>query len=100
MQSVKERQFDELSAMYHLLNDRSRRHMRVTGKEHLSRPSIIPKTLPMASQSERKSSITTGTGAWRVVANDCCYSNVTNPLRCRSDGCGFSVFAVIHVICQ
>ena len=61
LQSVKERHFDEFSAMYHLLDDRSRRHTR-TCKEHLPRASIIPKTLPMASQSERKSSITTGTG--------------------------------------
>ena len=63
LQSVRENQFDEYSAMYHLLLERYRRH-RVKEQQQPA-ASIIPKTLPLATQ--RKSSITTGIGEFRVL---------------------------------
>ena len=83
---MKERQFDDFSAMYHLLSDRGRRHVRGTGcgKEHAPRASIIPKTLPKASQSERKSSITTGTGAFSLHTAFLFYNNDNRENRSRN----------------
>ena len=68
LQSVRENQFDEYSAMYHLLLERYRRH-RVKEQQQPA-ASIMPKTLPLATQ--RKSSITTGIGEFRVLCACVC----------------------------
>ncbi|GBM42605.1 Serine/threonine-protein kinase SIK3 [Araneus ventricosus] len=49
--SVKENKFDQYSAMYHLLLEKIKTHQRM---------SLIPQNLPVASQPQRKASITTG----------------------------------------
>ncbi|XP_035206151.1 serine/threonine-protein kinase SIK3-like isoform X2 [Stegodyphus dumicola] len=49
--SVKENKFDQYSAMYHLLLEKIKTHQRMA---------LLPQNLPVASQPQRKASITTG----------------------------------------
>jgi len=61
-QSVQNSQYDQLSAVYHLLLDRIRKHPKTAfSRIH---PDLIAasQNLPMVTRTERRSSITTGVG--------------------------------------
>lgn len=58
MQSVHEGKFDYLSAIYHLLSERFKKH-----KSPKISTSGLPPELPLVTRTERRSSITTGVGA-------------------------------------
>ena len=55
-QSVKEQAYDYHSAIYHLLQDKFKKHPKTIQK------TIVPQNLPLAVSTERRSSITTGVG--------------------------------------
>jgi hypothetical protein len=58
LQSVNGKKFDQFSAIYHLLVDKFNKHK---GSKLLS-SNINPNNLPIATRTERRSSITTGVG--------------------------------------
>ncbi|ESO09961.1 hypothetical protein HELRODRAFT_73300 [Helobdella robusta] len=62
VKSVKEKQYDYLSAIYHLLVDRYRR----MGASKLTN-TVSPTHLPQATRSQRRSSITTGIGQFVLM---------------------------------
>lgn len=61
-QSVKEQAYDYHSAIYHLLQDKYKKHPKTIQK------TIVPQNLPLAVVStERRSSITTGIGMYHYT---------------------------------
>ena len=58
-QSVVEQKYDHLSAIYHLLLDRCRKHSKLSN-------TVSPSHLPLAMRTERRSSITTGIGIFSL----------------------------------
>ncbi|ELU10035.1 hypothetical protein CAPTEDRAFT_103587 [Capitella teleta] len=59
IESVHEGKFDYLSAIYHLLSERFKKH-----KSPKISTSGLPPELPLVTRTERRSSITTGVGAY------------------------------------
>ncbi len=59
LQSVLEKKFDQLAAIYHLMADRCRKPR---GAEKLPPGGLLASNLPKATRTERRSSITTGVG--------------------------------------